>query len=235
MPYLKRDGDVFVLNLGTEGQNIDSENRFHPDWITEVHALLDEAEASEGPAALVVTANGKFFSNGLDTDWLFGNFDKNCWYLDQVHSLYSRLLAFPMPTVAAVNGHAFGAGAMLATSCDFRLMRADRGFWCLPEVHLGMPFTVAMNALLTERLTNQVCVEAMTTGRRYAADDAIAKGIVDGKADAEALLAAAVAQADVLKGNRKPNLQQIKKALHQKALAGLAVETTPENLGFNPA
>ncbi|MEV6071681.1 enoyl-CoA hydratase/isomerase family protein [Nocardia sp. NPDC052001] len=235
MPYLKRDGDVFVLYLGAEGQNIDSENRFHPDWITEVHALLDEVEASEGPAALVVTANGKFFSNGLDTDWLFGNFDQNCWYLDRVHSLYTRLLAFQMPTIAAVNGHAFGAGAMLATSCDFRLMRADRGFWCLPEVHLGMPFTVAMNALVTGRLTNQVAVEAMTTGRRYGADDAIAAGIVDGKLAAEALLAGAVAQADALKGNRKPNLPVIKRALHQHILAGLAVETTPENLGFSPS
>ncbi|UGT39498.1 enoyl-CoA hydratase-related protein [Nocardia yamanashiensis] len=233
MPYLKRDGDVFVLYLGTEGQDIDSDNRFHPDWIESVHALLDEVEASEGPAALVVTANGKFFSNGLDTEWLFGNFDKNCWYLDRVHSLYTRLLGFQMPTIAAVNGHAFGAGAMLATSCDFRIMRADRGFWCLPEVHLGMPFTVAMNALVTERLTNQVAVEAMTTGRRYAADDAIAAGIVDGKTDAESLLATAVARADELKGNRKPNLPVIKRALHQRALAGLAVETTPENLAFS--
>ncbi|MBL1074997.1 enoyl-CoA hydratase/isomerase family protein [Nocardia sp. 2] len=235
MPYLKRDGDVFVLYLGEEGQNIDNENRFHPDWITAVHALLDEVEASEGPAALVVTANGKFFSNGLDTDWLFGNFDKNCWYLDRVHSLYTRLLGFGLPTIAAVNGHAFGAGAMLATSCDFRIMRADRGFWCLPEVHLGMPFTVAMNALLTGRLTNQVCVEAMTTGRRYAADDAIAAGIVDGKADADQLLATAIARAEMLKGNRKPNLPVIKRALHKVTLEGLAVETTPENLAFSPS
>ena len=49
-----------------------------------------------------------------------------------------------MATVAAVQGHAFGAGAMLATSHDFRVMRADRGFYCLPEVQLNMPFTVGM-------------------------------------------------------------------------------------------
>ncbi len=232
MPYLKRDGDVFVLYLGNEGQT-DSENRFHPDWIDEVHAKLDEVEASEGPGALVTVATGKFYSNGLDTDWLFGNFDKNHWYLDRVHSLYTRLLAFPMPTVAAVNGHAFGAGAMLATSHDFRVMRADRGFWCLPEVHLGMPFTVAMNALVTGRLTNQVAVEAMTTGRRYAADDAIAAGIVDDKADADQLLGAAVARAAALAGNRKPNLAVIKKALHARTLEGLMTPTTAENLAFS--
>ncbi|MEV0252071.1 enoyl-CoA hydratase-related protein [Nocardia sp. NPDC050712] len=231
MPYLEREGDVFVLYLGIEGQT-DNENRFHPDWIDQVHGLLDEVEASEGPAALVTTATGKFFSNGLDTDWLFGNLDRMHWYLDRVHSLYTRLLTFPLPTVAALNGHAFGAGAMLATSNDFRVMRADRGFWCLPEVNLGMPFTVGMNALLTERLDNQVCVLAMTTGHRFAADQAIAAGIVDEKADAEVLLSTAVARAAALAGNRKPNLPIIKRALHAKALAGLEVATSPENLAF---
>lgn len=233
MPYLERDGDVFVLYLGNEGQT-DTENRFHPDWIETFHGLLDEVEASEGPAALVTVSTGKFYSNGLDTDWLFGNFDRNCWYLDRVHSMFSRLLTFPMATVAAVNGHAFGAGAMLATSHDFRVMRADRGYWCLPEVNLGMPFTVAMNALVTERLSNQVAVEAMTTGRRYAAADALAAGIVDAAADSDALLASAVQRAAALAANRKPNLPVIKRALHGRALAGLAVETTPENLAFAP-
>ncbi|QIS17937.1 enoyl-CoA hydratase-related protein [Nocardia terpenica] len=233
MPYLERDGDVFVLYLGNEGQT-DNENRFHPDWIDAFHGLLDEVEGSEGPAALVTVATGKFYSNGLDTDWLFANFDKNCWYLDRVHTLYTRLLTFPMATVAAVNGHAFGAGAMLALANDFRVMRADRGYWCLPEVHLGMPFTVAMNALVTGRLTNQVAVEAMTTGRRYGADDAIAAAIVDDKAEADQLLAAAVARAAALAGNRKPNLPVIKRALHARTLEGLAVVTTEENLAFAP-
>ncbi|MEU4342548.1 enoyl-CoA hydratase-related protein [Nocardia sp. NPDC023852] len=231
MPHLERQGEVFVVYLGNDGQT-DSENRFHPNWIDEFHGLLDQVESFEGPAALVTTADGKFYSNGLDTDWLFGNLDKMHGYLDRVHSLYTRLLAFPMPTVAAINGHAFGAGAMLATSHDFRVMRADRGFWCLPEVHLGMPFTVGMNALLTERLANQVCVQAMTTGHRYPADEAIAAGIVDGKADAPSLLPAAIERAGTLAGNRKPNLPVIKRALHAKALAGLAVPTAPENLAF---
>ncbi|WP_153415129.1 enoyl-CoA hydratase-related protein [Nocardia macrotermitis] len=240
MPHLERDGDVFVLYLGDEGQT-DNENRFHPDWIDAFHGLLDEveqtgvtAEQPHPPAALVTVATGKFYSNGLDTDWLFGNFDRSGWYLDRVHSLYTRLLTFPMATVAAVNGHAFGAGAMLATSHDFRVMRSDRGYWCLPEVHLGMPFTVAMNALVTERLTNQVAVEAMTTGRRYGAEAAIAAGIVDAAADADAVLASAVERAAALAGNRKPNLPVIKRALHGRALAGLAVPTTQENLAFQP-
>ncbi|MGW5310898.1 enoyl-CoA hydratase/isomerase family protein [Nocardia thailandica] len=231
MPYLERDGDVFVVYLGNEGQT-DNENRFSPDWIEAFHALLDEVEASEGPAALVTHATGKFYSNGLDTDFVFANLDKIHGYLDRVHSLYTRLLTFPMPTVAAVNGHAFGAGAMLALSHDFRIVRGDRGFWSLPEVHLGMPFTVGMNGLLKGRLANQVCVRAMTTGHRYGADEAIAAGIADGKAEAEDLLKNAVAQAAALTSLRKPITPIIKAALHEETLAALAVPVTPENLPF---
>lgn len=232
MPFLDRDGDVFILYLGNEGQT-DNENRFHPDWIDEFHAKLDEVEAHEGPKALVTTATGKFYSNGLDTDYLFGNFDKLHTYLDRVHTVYTRLLTFPTATVAAVNGHAFGAGAMLATSNDFRVMRADRGFYSLPEVHLNMPFTVGMNALITGRLGNQNAVAAMTTGRRWGATEALAAGIVDATADADAVLPTAVARAAELVGLQGPNLAGIKKGIHADILAGLAVVNDESNLAFS--
>ncbi|GAA3176761.1 hypothetical protein GCM10020255_068370 [Rhodococcus baikonurensis] len=47
MPYLERDGDVFILYLGNEGET-DNENRFGPEWIDAVHSKLDEVEAHEG-------------------------------------------------------------------------------------------------------------------------------------------------------------------------------------------
>jgi enoyl-CoA hydratase/carnithine racemase len=233
MPYLERDGDVFVLHLGERGQ-AGGENRLHPDWLGAVHALLDEVAASEGNAALVTTSAGKFFSNGLDTDWLFAHFDQLHSYLDRVHALFARLLSFPMATVAAVNGHAFGAGAMVATSHDFRVMRADRGYYCLPEVNLGMPFTVGMNALIATRLGNQVALEAMVTGRRFSAAEAAQRRIVDETAEVDALLPAAIARAAALTANR-PALGAIKQRLHQPVLAALATANTPENLSFGGA
>src|SRR5699024_7101208 len=64
MPTLERHDDVFVLDLG------EGENRFHPDWIAEVEDALEQVENAEGPRALVTAATGKFYSNGLDLDWL---------------------------------------------------------------------------------------------------------------------------------------------------------------------
>jgi Delta3-Delta2-enoyl-CoA isomerase len=56
---------------------------------------------------------------------------------------------------------------MLALAYDLAVMRADRGYFCLPEVVLGMPFTPGMNALIRARLPIAAAHEAMTTGRRY--------------------------------------------------------------------
>lgn len=224
MPYLEREGDVFILYLGNRDE-VDNENRFHPDWITAVHAALDEVEAHEGPAALVTAATGKYYTNGLDTEWLFANMDSFGEYLDRVHTIYSRLLAFPMTTVAAVQGHAFGAGAMLATAHDLRVMRSDRGFYSLPEAQLNMPFTVGMNALMTAQLPRTTAVEAMTTSRRYGGADALAAGIVNQVADEAELLGTAVARAAATAALHGPNLAGIKTGIHAQVIEALAVKT----------
>ncbi|MBY6538850.1 enoyl-CoA hydratase/isomerase family protein [Rhodococcus sp. BP-349] len=224
MPSLDRHGDVFVLSLA-HADGVNPENRFHPEWIEQVHTLLDEAEASEGPAALVTVGGGKFYSNGLDTDYLFSHADSIPEYLDLVHTVYTRLLRFPMATVAAVQGHAFGAGAMLALCHDTSVMRADRGFFCLPEVNLGMPFTEGMSTLLAERLPSRTMIDAMTTGRRYGGADALEFGIVQAVAGEDELLSTAVAQAAERVSTRGANLTSIKDSIHVRTLAALSVPT----------
>ncbi|MBY8849135.1 enoyl-CoA hydratase/isomerase family protein, partial [Saccharothrix sp. MB29] len=99
MPTLDRRDDVFVLDLGG------TENRFHPDWIASVGAALDEVEQAGGPRALVTTATGKFFSNGLDLDWLMANGEQHLGYVVSVHGLFARVLSLPVITVAALQGH----------------------------------------------------------------------------------------------------------------------------------
>ena len=166
MPTLDRHDAVYVLDLGG------SENRFHPDWLTEVDALLDEVAKGEEPRALVTTATGKFWSNGLDLEWLFDHPEQYTAYGTRVHALLARFLSFPFVTVAALQGHTFAAGAMLSLAHDFRIMRADRGYWCLPEADINIPFTPGMSALVQSRLSPPTAHEAMVTAHRYGGDEA---------------------------------------------------------------
>ncbi|MGX1490885.1 enoyl-CoA hydratase/carnithine racemase [Streptomyces tendae] len=173
MPSLDRQENVFVLDLG------DGENRFHPDWIAAFGAALDEVEKADGPRALVTAATGKFWSNGLDLEWLTAHADDYHDYVVSVHQLFARVLSLPLVTVAALQGHTFAAGAMLSLAHDFRVMRADRGYWCLPEADINIPFTPGMSALIQSRLTPRTAHEAMITARRYGGADAASAGIVD--------------------------------------------------------
>jgi enoyl-CoA hydratase/carnithine racemase len=222
MPKLDRDGDVFVLHLDP-----DDENRFHPDWLTTVETALDQLEGVVGPKALVVAGAGKFWSNGLDLDWLMANGDQAAAYLDRINLLLARTLASAVVTVAAVNGHAFGAAAMWALAHDLRVMRPDRGYFCLPEVDIGLTFAPGMSALIKSRLTPAIAHEAMTTGRRYGGQQALAAGIVDAVADADHLLAAAIDLARPLAGKATPVRAQIKEGLYAEVLAGLRAPSLP--------
>ncbi|MFD3452913.1 enoyl-CoA hydratase-related protein [Streptomyces sp. NPDC058691] len=215
MPTLDRQDNVFVLDIG------DGENRFHPDWLASVGAALDEVEKAEGPRALVTAATGKFFSNGLDLDWLGAHADQHESYRDSVHELFARVLSLPMVTVAALQGHTFAAGAMLSLAHDFRVMRADRGFWCLPEAEINIPFTPGMSALIRSRLAPQTAHEAMVAARRYGGTDAEAAGIVDRAVKEDAVRSAALEIAEAQAGKAGDTLGTIKERMYASALAVL--------------
>ncbi|MWA04354.1 enoyl-CoA hydratase/isomerase family protein [Actinomadura sp. LD22] len=212
---LQRDGDVYVLRFD------DGENRFSPDFLSAVEGALDTVEKNDGPGALVTTGTGKFYSNGLDLEWLGAHGDRLEAYLSRIHAVYARLLELPMPTVAAINGHAFAGGGMLALAHDFAVMRTDRGYFCLPEADLGMTFTPGMNALIAARLPKRTAHEAMITGRRYAAEQAMAAGIVQRTADEAGVLPAAVELAGSLAGKDGRVVGKIRADLYRPALEAL--------------
>jgi enoyl-CoA hydratase/carnithine racemase len=212
MPQLDRHDEVFVLDLG------DTENRFHPDWIAAVRDALTRVERAEGHRALVTTATGKYFSNGLDLDWVTENKDQWHSYLADVHELLAHFLRLPLPTVAAIQGHAFAGGAMIPLCHDIRVMRADRGFWCLPEVAIDIAFTPGMTALIQGRLAPQVAHEAMTTGRRYGGTDAAQRAIADHAVAEDRVLPLALDIAGELTGTAGTTLGAIKSAMYADAL-----------------
>ncbi|MCX5554405.1 enoyl-CoA hydratase-related protein [Streptomyces sp. NBC_00038] len=221
MPTLDRHDNVFVLDLG------DGENRFHPDWLASVGAALDEVEKTEGPRALVTAATGKFYSNGLDLDWLFAHADQQQDYIVSVQDLFARLLSLPMITVAALQGHTFAAGAMFSLAHDFRVMRADRGYWCLPEADINIPFSPGMSALIQARLTPQTAHRAMLTAHRYGGADATTAGIVDQAVAEDAVRTVAIELARTQVNKAGDTLATIKARMYAPALAALLDTANP--------
>jgi Delta3-Delta2-enoyl-CoA isomerase len=209
---LDRDGDVWILRMR------DGENRFNQGFIDGFNAALDQVEAVTGPRALVTTGEQKFYSNGLDLEWLSGKGAGAAAFLTGVHRLFGRLIGFPAPTVAAVNGHAFGDGAILALAHDFAVMRDDRGYWCLPEADLGLKLTPEMFAVITAKLPARTAQEAILSGRRYRGPEAAEAGIVRETAGEDQVVARAVEVAAGLAAKDRATLIEHKRMLYAEAI-----------------
>ncbi len=206
---LDRNGDVFVLTMD------DGENRMNRSWLDAINAAIDEVDSASGAKALVTTGTGKFYSNGLDLENLIasGTTEMEAFVAED-EKLFARLIATPYITVAACNGHTFAAGAMLALCHDFRVMREDRGFFCMPEVDLGIPFSPGMDALIRRRLPQAVAHEVMVTGTRYGGELAAAKGIVNLAVPEGQVLPASIELAAGLASKAGPTMATIKSRMY---------------------
>ena len=219
------DGDVRLLRMDEPDQVLND------GTVTEVLQALDEVEAGDGPAALVLTGAGKSFHQGLDLPFVLGLGEDSPAFLKRVHTVFGRLLRLPMPTFAAINGHAQAGGAMLATCADVRIMRADRGWFRLPEVELGLPFTVVMNDLLTARIPQPARHRAMVLGQRMSGADAAAAGVVDQAVEGEdGALDAAMSQAADAARYRGPVIAAIRQTLYADLLASIDADVDREDL-----
>jgi Delta3-Delta2-enoyl-CoA isomerase len=216
---LDREGAVWILHM--DG----GENLFNQRWLDAFSGVLDRIEAAAGPAALVTTGEQKFYSNGMDIDWLATIPAEAGGFLAEVDRLFTRLLGFPMATVAAINGHAFGAGAVLAVAHDVIVMREDRGYWCLPEADLGFPITPAMLAVIAAKVPRRSAQEAVLTGRRYGAPEAAAAGIVHQVASEDQVLARAVQLAAELATKDRRTIAEHKRMLYSEAIKAIGRET----------
>src|SRR5258708_9725341 len=136
----------------------------------------------------------------------------------------------PDPTVAAIQGHTFAAGAMLALAHDFRVMRGDRGFFCLPEVDINIPFSSGMSALIQAKLTHRAAHESMTTGRRYGGTDAAAEGIVHDAVPDDDVLGAAVERARGLASKDGATIGTIKRTMYARPYQS-PLDLNPQGLG----
>ncbi len=186
-PTLRQFGKVFVLNLGND------DSRFTPWFLEDLGVCLAQVRDAPLPRALVTTADGKFFSTGPDLDWIAEHPGEAGVLVKSFQDIRASLLTMNAFTVAAVQGHVFGGGALFALAHDVVLMRADRGYFCLPEIDLPVALTDGMNALISAKLPPATAARAPFTGHRYTGDQAVSSGIALRSVAAEQLVPDALA------------------------------------------
>jgi enoyl-CoA hydratase/carnithine racemase len=212
------------------------ENRFNPSFVRDLSDALSHVESAGHPKALVITSTGKFFSNGLDTTWMMEHMQEKGGMIESVWRFLAKVLVLDCRTVAAINGHAFGAGLFLAFACDFRIMRTKRGFLNFPELNLGMPLAIGFAELSKAKCSGPTLREGVLTGKRYGSDQALTAGLIDFECPAESLSTAAedLAKAGFAESlglvNFNPaSFQQMKIELYKDAYRALTLGrvTTP--------
>ena len=220
----KKDETVAVITMNN------GENRHNPDFAKAMIAAYDEIAADETLTAIVLTsADQKSWSQGIDLGWIVPAFSGNDFatirqFMYDMNEVFKRNLLVPMPTIAAINGHAAGNGSVLACSCDFRLMKADRGYFFFPEVDVNIPFLPSMQEMMKKAFPYYKLQEAVMTGKRYGARELEEHHvIVKASDDAETLMADALAFARSFQ-KKRPIFGEIKKRLHKNITAAMENE-----------
>jgi enoyl-CoA hydratase len=168
---------VVVLTLDNPDQRNAMSEAMTASWV----AAVDELAADRSVRAVVVTGAGSAFCSGGNTGWISSEPDAS------VDDLRTRMIAFyrawlsirrlEVPTIAAVNGPAIGAGLCLALACDLRYAAGSARLGA-PFVRLGMHAGMAATYLLPNVVGEAHARDLLLTGRTVDAEEALRLGLV---------------------------------------------------------
>jgi len=206
-----RQGPVAVVTLNA------GDNRFSGPLLSEVRGELARlAKDPEAGAVVVTGGNEKFFSNGLHLDWMKEqSADTIKAFLHDVSALLKETVTYKKPLIAAVNGHAFGLGAIWASGMDFRFVREDRGWICFPEFDINIPLTPGMLAVCELGLGRQVVREMVWSAKRYSGSEAVAVGWAREACAQADLLPKAIELATFMAAKKQPAFAITKRQMAQ--------------------
>jgi len=194
-------GSIAVLTMNT------AENRHNPEFLSEFNQHLDQIEADQSIKSIILTsASEKNWSLGIDLAWMSQPTNTPeiiSGFMTDLAGLLKRLVTFPMPIIAALNGHTYGNGSVLACACDFRFMKSDKGFFCFPEVDVLVPFVPSMFPLINKAIPQTFFNRLAMTGQRVGAQELLDKQVVEAIfANEEELQAGVVEFAKTFNKNR---------------------------------
>ena len=172
---VERDGGVAELVL----HRADKLNTFDAALSDALAAAVAELADDRGVRAIVVAGEGKAFSAGADIAEFSALPDGKAFgeFIQRLEGALARLSALPQPTVAAVQGVAYGGGMELALACDFRVAE-ERARFALPEIKLGIVPGAGGTQRTPRLLPPAIALHMILTGEPLGADDAYRFGFV---------------------------------------------------------
>jgi enoyl-CoA hydratase/carnithine racemase len=191
---LTRDGDVAIVHLNRP----DRLNAINDDVVDGLLDVLSRVGAS-GCGAMVLAGRGRAFCAGHDLKEPRGDDATLPRRLDRLQELTRRLRGLPIPVIAAVHGHATGAGAELTFDCDL-VLAAEGTRFRFPEVGLGLTVTNGLTKLLPLYVGPVKAAELLLLGEPIEAQEALQLGLVNRVLPADRLMETALEWAHRLAG-----------------------------------
>lgn len=208
---LEKRGAVHILTL----TNGDKDNTFNPDVLAEYRQSLDRIESNlENGALLITSDHPKTFCNGIDLPWLLTQQPEGFQaFVTELENLFLRVATLNLPVIAAINGNCYAGGAILASACDFRLMRQDRGRFCFSEVNIKIPFTPAMVEVISLLPDAKALHDLALTGKAVGGEEALSMKVVESIHSETGLFPEALAFAELMAQKHRATYTAIKRSL----------------------
>ena len=203
--------------------------------IGELGRLFDEVAAGDARALLIIGAGEKAFCAGADIGELAGRtLEQTKRGAEFGQATFAKLERLPQPSVAIINGYAFGGGLELALACTFRLATPNAKMG-LPEIKLGLIPGYGGTQRLPRAVGEARALEMIMTGKTLDAQTALAWGIVSRIVEGDALMQG-MAFAREFAGFSLPVLgmarEAVGRALDNPLDAGLKIEADLSTLAF---
>jgi len=205
-------------------------NRQNLEFAGQMNQCFDQILGVESLHSIVLTSSDeKNFSQGIDVDWLTQRFAQQDFatirtFMYEMNNIFKRLLLMPIPVVAAINGHAFGNGAILSCACDFRFMTKDKGFFCFPEVDVNIPFLPGMIAFIRKAIPEHLFNEMILSGKRVTAPELESHNVIVRACENRAELLAQAREYAGSFNKRRPIFGELKKRKHKAIIQVIETE-----------
>ena len=174
---LEKKGNVFVVTLN----NPSTGNAINTASLSAHREILSELEKVTDNSAVVVTSSDpKSWCVGLDFNWISAQSEQESGEtFIEVEEVFGRWALLSLPTIACITGHCIAGGAFLSSVMDFRLMRADRGWFAFTEIDVKIAPSPKLY-LMADLLPNKQAVrELLLTGKKVGGYEATKLGLID--------------------------------------------------------